>query len=184
MRTLRERCVRDAAGLRRSGCPCRRLRVRRLPGAGRAGRGFPLELHCYGRKKVTSSRRCLSDSPPTVLLGLMRQWFRTLVDFTLPQLGTASKTSTTLAVLMNSGGSARISSIFLWPRFRSFLRRARLERISFARLSASRRCSRVLTGVADVGSEGDINGYYMNLKARFARSICRPRTYQNPALRG
>jgi len=70
---------------------------------------------------------------------------------------------------MNSGGAAKISSIFIAPFFRSFLRRARCERTSLARRSASRRCSRVLTGVADIGSEEDIRGYYMNSDTLFAR---------------
>src|SRR4051794_18073921 len=89
-----------------------------------------------------------------VLLGEMRQDWRTLLTFTRPYLGTASSMSNTLAVSTNSGGSSRRSWIEVRPPLRSRLSWARRVRIWFARVSASMRCCNDRSGAATDGLEG------------------------------
>src|SRR3954471_9522524 len=96
----------------------------------------------------TSSLRWRSDRPPTVLLGEILHWRRILSTLTRPYFGTASSMSTTFAVPTYSGGSSRRLWMEGRPAFRSRLSCARLVLISFARCSASMRCTRDRSGAA------------------------------------
>src|SRR3954453_13715939 len=89
-----------------------------------------------------------------VFEGEMRHSCKTLLTFTRPYFGTASKRSKTLAEWTNSGGSSRRSWMETLPALRSRLSVARLVRISFARWSASMRWTRERSGAAVVGLAG------------------------------
>ena len=62
-------------------------------------------------KRLTSSARWRSESPPTVFDWLMRHWFSSRAAFTRPNFGTAISMSNTFAVETYSGGSSRIPSM-------------------------------------------------------------------------
>src|SRR6185436_4199344 len=80
--------------------------------------------------------------------GEIRHVCRTLLTLTRPYFGTASIMSNTLAVSTQSGGCRSTSWIEARPALRSRLSCARRVRIWFARLRASIRCTRDLSGVA------------------------------------
>src|SRR3954462_3979841 len=89
-----------------------------------------------------------------VFEGEMRHSCKTLLTFTRPYFGTASKRSKTFAECTYSGGSSSRSWMLTLPALRSRLSVARLVRISFARWSASMRWTRERSGAAVVGLAG------------------------------
>src|SRR5215210_7527957 len=88
--------------------------------------------------------------------GEMRHWPRILLAFTRPYFGTARIMSKAFAERTYSGGSSNRVSIFIFPAFRSRLSCARAVRIWLARPSARILCSLVLSGTAEVSTEGAI----------------------------
>ena len=68
-----------------------------FPGAGRP-RDDEDRRDAYSSRAEMSSRRCRSESPPTVLLGLTRQRSMMRAALTRPYLGAAMRTSRILAV--------------------------------------------------------------------------------------
>ena len=95
-----------------------------------------------------SSVRWRSERPPMVFEGEIRHWLSIRFVFTRPYFGTASSMSKTFAVSTYSGGSSRIVWMLARLALRSFFSFARAVRMSFARLSASIRWSRDLSGAA------------------------------------